>query len=137
MIYDLIPYILLSLSLIGNLVGFLVLVHQIQVTNSRNLRSFERKLDQLFQKMRMAPARPAEPAFVPPPVRSGLNIEKRLQAVRMFRRNEDISHIAAAIGVARKEVELLIRVHKMTTGGGLGSMFQIPLQAPLHALPVN
>lgn len=137
MIYDLIPYILLSLSLIGNLVGFLVLVHQMQVTNSRNRRSFDQKLDELFQKISMAPPRPAEPAFAPPPVRSGLNIEKRLQAVRMFRRNEDISHIAAAIGVARQEVELLIRVHKMTTATGLGSMFQTPVQAPLHALSVN
>jgi len=137
MIYDLIPYILLSLSLIGNLVGFLVLVHQMQVTNSRNRQCFDQKLDELFQKMSMAPARPAEPAFVPPPVRSGLNIDKRLQAVRMFRRNEDISHIAAAIGVARKEVELLIRVHKMTTTTGLGSIFHTPLQASPYALPVN
>jgi hypothetical protein len=137
MIYTLIPYILLSLSLIANLVGFLVLVHQMQSMNSRQQRSLEQKLEELSRKLSVTPARQAEPAFVPPPVRSGLNIEKRLQAVRMFRRNEDISHIAAAIGVARKEVELLIRVHKLTTAGGLGSMFQTPLPTPIYALPVQ
>jgi hypothetical protein len=133
MIYSLIPYILLALSLIGNLVGFLVLVHQMQVTASKNGKRF----DELSRKLRVAPAHQTEAAFVPAPVRSGLNINKRLQAVRMFRRNEDVSHIAAALGVARKEVELLIRVHQMTAASSLGRIFQNPLNAQLCSLPVQ
>jgi hypothetical protein len=35
--------------------------------------------------------------------------------MRMVRRNEDTSHIAAALGVTRKEIELLIRVQKMSS----------------------
>ena len=138
MIYSLIPYILLSLSLIANLAGFLVLVHQMQTTAIRNRQSLDKKLDELARKLSVAPQRQAEPAFVPAnPVRSGLNMDKRVQAMRMFRRNEDVSHIAAAIGVARREVELLIRVHKMTATGGLGHMFQNPLSAQLCTLQVQ
>jgi hypothetical protein len=43
----------------------------------------------------------------------GMNIGKRVQAMRMVRRNQDVSHIAAALGVTRREVELLIRVQRM------------------------
>jgi hypothetical protein len=49
-------------------------------------------------------------SFVPAPLRAGLNLNKRVHAMRMLRRGEDVSHIAAALGVPRKEVELLIRV---------------------------
>jgi hypothetical protein len=133
MIYSLIPYMLLALSLIGNLLGFLVLVHQMQVTASRNAKRFE----ELSRTLRVAPTRQAEAAFVPTAVRSGLNINKRLQAMRMFRRNEDVSHIAAALGVARKEVELLVRVHKMTAASSLGKIFQNPLNAQLCTLQIQ
>jgi len=133
MIYSLMPYILLSLSLIANLVGFLVLVHQMQVTAVRNGKRFE----ELSKKLTVAPARKPEAAFVPAAVRSGLNINKRLQAMRMFRRNEDVSHIAAALGVARKEVELIIRVQKMTAASSLRNVFQNPLSPQLCALPVQ
>jgi hypothetical protein len=72
-----------------------------------------RHLDQLSQTLQ-APAREPELAYVPVAMpRSGMNISKRVQAMRMFRRNEDVSHIAAAIGVTRREVELLIRVQQI------------------------
>jgi hypothetical protein len=35
--------------------------------------------------------------------------------MRMLRRGQDLAHIAAALGVPRKEVELLIRVQGMTS----------------------
>jgi Holliday junction resolvasome RuvABC ATP-dependent DNA helicase subunit len=38
------------------------------------------------------------------------HLNKRVTAMRMVRRNEDISTIAAALGMTRQEVELLIRV---------------------------
>jgi hypothetical protein len=54
----------------------------------------------------------AEPVMeaVPMMPRAGLNLTKRVHALRMLRRGEDIAHVAAALGVPRKEVELLIRV---------------------------
>jgi hypothetical protein len=66
-----------------------------------------------------------EPAvqFVPAPPRAGLNINRRVHAMRMLRRGEDVSHIAAALGVPRREVELLIRVQSIgkTRAAGAGS----------------
>jgi len=52
----------------------------------------------------------AEPGFVPARPGAGLNLNKRVHAMRMLRRGEDIAHIAAALGVPGREVELLIRV---------------------------
>jgi hypothetical protein len=47
---------------------------------------------------------------VPAPPRAGLNLNTRVHALRMVRRGEDVAHIAAALGVPRREVELLIHV---------------------------
>lgn len=52
--------------------------------------------------------------LVPPtPPRSGFNLSKRSQAMRMSRRGEDPINIAAALSVPRKEVELLLKVQKI------------------------
>jgi hypothetical protein len=135
MICSLTPYILLSLSLIANLIGFLVLVHETRLRDQRANKRF----DDLERKVRAAqsfqPASQPEIDFAPATARSGLNFSKRAQAMRMFRRNEVVSHIAAALGVARREVELLIRVQKMTTG--LGQIFQSPFRDPLCTLQVQ
>ena len=48
-------------------------------------------------------------------LRSGMNVSKRVQAMRLLRRGENVAHIAAALGVPRREVELLIRVHQLST----------------------
>lgn len=55
-----------------------------------------------------------EPVFEPAPLRSGMNMSRRVQAVRLLRRGEDVSHVAAALGVTRSEVELLVRVQKLS-----------------------
>jgi hypothetical protein len=56
---------------------------------------------------------PAETALLALPARSGLNLNRRVQAVRLLRRGEDIGHVCAALGVARGEIELLIRVQRL------------------------
>jgi hypothetical protein len=48
----------------------------------------------------------------PAPHSSGMNAGKRIHAMRLLRRGEDVAHIAAALSVPRKEVELLIRVQQ-------------------------
>lgn len=55
-----------------------------------------------------------EAVFEAVPLRSGMNMSKRIQAIRLLRRGEDVSHVAAALGVTRREVELLIRVQKLS-----------------------
>jgi hypothetical protein len=41
------------------------------------------------------------------------NLTRRVQALRLLRRGEDIGHVAAVLGVPRGEIELLVRVQKL------------------------
>ena len=47
----------------------------------------------------------------PAPPRSGLNLNKRTQVLRMHRAGQDGAGIAASLGLPRAEVDLLIKVH--------------------------
>jgi len=49
----------------------------------------------------------------PAPARSGLNLSKRTQVLRMHRAGQDGAGIAASLRLPRGEVELLIKVHRM------------------------
>jgi hypothetical protein len=50
--------------------------------------------------------------LVPPsPPKSGLNLNKRTQVIRMSRRGEHPDKIAASLNLPRREVELLLKVH--------------------------
>ena len=48
----------------------------------------------------------------PPPAQSGMNLNKRTQAARMFRRGERPEQIAAALSLPRNEVALLLKIHQ-------------------------
>jgi len=110
MTLSLIPYSLLALGLIATLILFLSVKREIHSTSAQH----RRRMEDLSRKLSEVPAIQPEPAFIPTAARSGLNISKRVQAMRMLRRNENISHIAAALGVTRREVELLIRVQRLS-----------------------
>jgi len=56
----------------------------------------------------LAPAAPPSPS-----PRSGLNLSKRSQALRMHRRGDDAAKIAAALGVPFQEIDLLLKVHRI------------------------
>lgn len=49
----------------------------------------------------------------PSPARSGMNLSKRTQVLRLHRSGESSAGIAASLGLPRGEVELLIKVHSM------------------------
>jgi len=52
--------------------------------------------------------------LVPPaPARSGLNLSKRTQVLRMHRAGQNGAGIAASLGLPRGEVELLIKIHRL------------------------
>jgi hypothetical protein len=56
--------------------------------------------------------------LVPPtPPRSGLNLNKRSQALLMHRRGEPAQEIAAALSIPRNEVELLVKVQQIVVSG--------------------
>ncbi len=51
--------------------------------------------------------------MVPPsPAKSGMNLNKRSQAARMFRRGERPEQIAAALSLPQNEVVLLLKIHE-------------------------
>lgn len=46
----------------------------------------------------------------PPPSPAALNLSRRAQILRLARRGEGVPQIAAAVGVPRNEVELLLKI---------------------------
>ena len=59
--------------------------------------------------------------LVPPaPPRSGLNLTKRSQALQMFRRGESPQEIAATLSLPQNEVDLLVRVQRITLAQAAG-----------------
>jgi hypothetical protein len=47
------------------------------------------------------------------PAKSGLNLTKRSQAIRMHRRGDPPDRIAAALDIPLQEVDLLLKVHRI------------------------
>ncbi len=68
------------------------------------------------RRLQEAEERSKEPA-PPPTARASLNLSKRTQAARMFRRGEQPEQIAAALSLPRSEVDLLLKVQKAASGG--------------------
>src|SRR6185369_11305572 len=56
----------------------------------------------------------------PAPLRSGLNLTKRSQALQMFRRGESTKEIAATLALPLNEVDLLVRVHRIALAQSAG-----------------
>jgi Protein of unknown function (DUF2802) len=46
-------------------------------------------------------------------LKSGLNLTKRSQALRMHRRGESVDQIATALDLPRQEIDLLLKVHRI------------------------
>ena len=73
------------------------------------------RLDQTATRSRaqappeIEPAAPAEPSAVP--VRPGMNLNRRSQALRLARRGESPEQIASRLGLPTGEVRLLLKIH--------------------------
>ena len=50
------------------------------------------------------------------PAGPGINLSKRVQALRMHRRGESVATVAAALQTPRSEIELLLKVCEWTNG---------------------
>jgi hypothetical protein len=122
---QMLPYLLIAAGLFSTLALFMTLKREIRGQAQRQKTRIEEMVVRLNEAER-SPEPVAQEEFVrfvPAPLRAGLNLNKRVHAMRMLRRGEDISHIAAALGVPRQEVELLIRVHSIgkVRAAGAGS----------------
>lgn len=75
--------------------------------------ALHQRMSDMETTVREAEARAA--VLIPPPTsRSGMNMNKRLQAGRMSKRGERPEQIAAALGLPRNEVALLLKVQRLT-----------------------
>ncbi|MCL4851672.1 MAG: hypothetical protein KJZ78_09855 [Bryobacteraceae bacterium] len=81
------------------------------------LRMAVRQLEK--KALEVTPEEPANAnALRFPVLTSGMNLSKRGQALRMSRRGEGPSQIAAALGTPVSEIELLLKLHRTLTGVG-------------------
>jgi hypothetical protein len=125
------PGVLLGFGLVCGLIAtlalFLSVKREIRIHASRSrtrMEALAQKLDQARREPEPDPLPAAMESglvdsqtnssrgYAAPVNRSGMNAGKRVQAMRMARRNHDVEHIAAALGTTRREVELLIRVQR-------------------------
>jgi hypothetical protein len=107
-IEPILQYILLALGLIGSLCLFLSVQREIHIQS----RKHRRKINEMRVRLETA-EQPPQSAISPLAPRSGFNLSRRAQAMRLLRRGENVGHVAAALGVTDREVELLIRVQRM------------------------
>jgi hypothetical protein len=112
MIQLLMPYALIALALMGSLGLFVALKGDLW----KSARNQRRRMEQITQRLEQAWERPVALLAAPPApqaARSSLNYTRRVQALRMVRRGDDPSRIAAVLGITRQEVDLLIRVQSL------------------------
>jgi hypothetical protein len=114
------PFLLIAINSVLGLFFFLTLGHELRITNLRLRRrqsvqesateGLKTEIAELRSRMRETEERAG--VLVPPaPPRSGLNLNKRTQVIRMSRRGEQVEKIAASLNLPRREVELLLKVH--------------------------
>ena len=73
------------------------------------------EMGELRERLRALEERPCSPSE---PARPGLSLNHRAQALRMLRRGADAQTIAASLNLPRPEIELLIRIQRMSATGG-------------------
>lgn len=129
----LIPFVIQDALLMAGLIASFSLFIGVKREMRRQARRYQqalREMEELLPKLRAATlpevdSRRESVVILPPgnpPVRSGFNLQRRVQALRLLRRGEDIAHVSAALGVARGEIELLIRVQRLAATRPIGSV---------------
>jgi cell division protein FtsB len=81
-------------------------------TQLQQLQPLRETVDALAAQLRDLQSHPYAPAPAGVP-RSGFNLSKRSQALRLHRRGEAPEQIAASLELPRQEVDLLLKVHRI------------------------
>src|SRR5579871_6111950 len=115
-------YILQAASSLVCLLLFLSLKREIQRLRSRLAQQdVTVRLDAMNVRLEDAEQRAATALIPPPPSRPSLNLSKRSQVNRLFKRGERVETIAATLGLPRREVELLLKVQRAAQAAAGGS----------------
>ena len=117
------PYALVAAGSIACLFVFLTLKQEIRRLKSRLDRqqagevaaawNLKVKFEEITLRLRDSEER-AGVLVAPEPARSGLNLTKRSQVIRMSRRGERAENIAASLSLPRGEVDLLLKINALT-----------------------
>jgi hypothetical protein len=114
------PFLLIGIHSVLCLVLFLCLEHEMHIMKLRSGRRQARQesvTDGLKAQLAELSARVMDTeertgVLVPPSSpKSGLNLNKRSQAIRMSLRGEQAEKIAASLNLPQREVELLLKVY--------------------------
>jgi len=126
------PYALQAAGSIACLFVFLTLKQEIRRLKSRldrqqadeaeTQRDLKLRLEEITLRLRDSEDR-AGVLVAPAPPRSGLNLTKRSQVIRMSRRGERAGNIAASLSLPREEVELLLKVNALTVNNSTDVTF--------------
>jgi hypothetical protein len=80
-----------------------------QGVQEATLRDLKRQLEDLSERLGETEERAG--VLAPPLPKSGLNLNKRSQVIRMSRRGEGAQQIATSLRLPQREVELLLKVY--------------------------
>jgi len=106
-------YAFQAASAIVCLVVFLSLKRELHELRCRVTRvEFTLRLDAMNARLNEAEERAVTPG--PVPARRSVNLSKRSQVIRLSRRGEPVENIATTLGLPRREVELLLKVHQVS-----------------------
>jgi hypothetical protein len=115
------PFLLITIVCVVFLFYFVYFQHELRTTKKRAEQARTANEDiiaELRNKVadltdRVLDAEDRAGVLVPPtPPKSGLNLNRRTQAIRMSRRGEQADKIAATLCLPRREVELLLKVQR-------------------------
>ena len=120
------PYAVLAAGLLAAVFLFVTLSTEIRTVRMRLrhevvrgevwARDFKSRLEEMTMRMQEAEYR-AGLLAPSAPLPSGLNLDKRTQAIRMSRRGDRADRIAAALNLPSREVQLLLKVREFAASG--------------------
>jgi len=121
------PFLLIALNSVLSLFFFLCVENEIRILQQRaappriqdnSAHDLETKLEQLALRVQDTEDRIGLVALPPAP-KASFNLNRRTQVIRMSRRGEPAENIAASLSIPRKEVELLLKVHRLVLNGSV------------------
>ena len=126
LLIPLMPLAFLAAGLLASIYLFITLKCELQKGKARLKRDLarteveNRDLKRLIEdlSLRLEDAEDRAGVLVPPaPPKSGLNLGRRTQVIRMWRRGDRPDTIATSLNLPKNEVELLLKVHQLAVNG--------------------
>src|SRR5215831_11134051 len=102
------------LGLIASLCLFVGLKRHVHRLTGMERQRTEQRIEQMLRRLEEANRKP-EPVFSSGPLPSSIHQNRRVQAVRLLRRGEDLAHVAAATNLPLAHVELIARVNQLAS----------------------